>query len=54
MWSFQGVTCGTPGSYPEGADYGVGFEGKAVAYVVGNFGETPPSSGDVNAETLEL
>ncbi|CAM9451642.1 unnamed protein product [Scytosiphon promiscuus] len=34
-WAFRGVSCGTPGEFPEGADYGVGFEGKAPAYVVG-------------------
>ncbi|CAM9924787.1 unnamed protein product, partial [Laminaria digitata] len=34
-WRFKGVTCGTPGQFPEGADYGVGFQGKGPAYVVG-------------------
>lgn len=34
-WSFDGVTCGTPGNYPKGADYEIGFKGKGPAYVVG-------------------
>ncbi|CAM9982501.1 unnamed protein product [Pylaiella littoralis] len=34
-WVFKGVSCGTPGEFPDGADYGVGFEGKAPAYVTG-------------------
>eukprot|EP00752_Nemacystus_decipiens_P008595 g7674.t1 len=34
-WSFSGVPCGTPGEFPDGADYGVGFVGKAPAYVIG-------------------
>eukprot|EP00903_Cladosiphon_okamuranus_P015440 g14261.t1 len=34
-WSFNGVSCGTPGEFPDGADYGVGFKGKAPAYVFG-------------------
>lgn len=34
-WSFDGVSCGTPGEFPDGADYGVGFQGRASAYVVG-------------------
>ncbi|CAN0131925.1 unnamed protein product [Ectocarpus sp. 12 AP-2014] len=43
-WSFNGVTCGTPGEFPEGADYGVGFVGKAPAYVVGYFSSSSSSS----------
>lgn len=39
-WSFTGVTCGTPGNYPEGADYGVGFNGKGPPYVVGSLRES--------------
>lgn len=39
-WSFDGVTCGTPGNYPEGADYGVGFKGKGPQYVVGRLLES--------------
>lgn len=34
-WAFKGVSCGTPGEFPDGADYGVGFDGKAPAYVTG-------------------
>ncbi|CAB1114870.1 unnamed protein product [Ectocarpus sp. CCAP 1310/34] len=43
-WSFNGVTCGTPGEFPEGADYGVGFVGKAPAYVIGYFSSSSSSS----------
>lgn len=38
-WAFDGVTCGTPGNYPDGADYGVRFKGKGPAYVVGRLRE---------------
>lgn len=34
-WAFNGVSCGTPGEFPDGADYGMRFEGKAPAYVIG-------------------
>ena len=34
---FKRVTCGTPGQFPEGADYGLNFQGKGSAYVVGYF-----------------
>ncbi|CAM9366563.1 unnamed protein product [Ascophyllum nodosum] len=34
-WSFKSVTCGTPGQFPTGADYSVGFQGKGPAYVIG-------------------
>ncbi|CBN75792.1 conserved unknown protein [Ectocarpus siliculosus] len=43
-WSFNGVTCGTPGEFPQGADYGVGFVGKAPAYVIGYFSSSSSSS----------
>ncbi|CBJ26484.1 conserved unknown protein [Ectocarpus siliculosus] len=43
-WSFNGVTCGTPGEFPEGADYGVDFVGKAAAYVIGYFSSSSSSS----------
>ncbi len=34
-WEFKGVSCGTLGEFPQGADLGVGFEGKAPADVIG-------------------
>lgn len=40
-WTFRGVSCGTPGEFPEGADYGVGYEGKAPAYLIGYRSASP-------------
>eukprot|EP00904_Undaria_pinnatifida_P003031 jgi/Undpi1/12729/HiC_scaffold_6.g02397.m1 len=41
-WRFKGVKCGTPGEFPDGADYGVGFQGKGPAYVVGYYSSAAP------------
>lgn len=46
------MSCGTPGEFPEGADYGVGFKGKAPAYVTGYFSSAAKSSGAAGEQEL--
>ncbi|CAN0140648.1 unnamed protein product [Ectocarpus fasciculatus] len=48
-WSFNGVSCGTPGEFPQGVDYGVGFVGKAPAYVMGYSASSSFSEGEGTA-----
>lgn len=35
MWSFKWVKIGTPGKFPDGADYSTGYQGKGHANVIG-------------------
>lgn len=50
-WVFKGTTCGTPGVFPEGADYGLGFQGKGPAYVVAYFSTALECEGKDSAKT---
>lgn len=36
------MTCGSPGGYPDGADYDLGYTGKGPTYVVGFSGANAP------------
>ncbi len=40
------MSCGTPGEFPDGADYGVGFEGNAPVYVIGYSSAVPSGAGE--------
>ncbi|CAN0304465.1 unnamed protein product [Ectocarpus fasciculatus] len=49
-WSFNGLSCGTPKEFPQGADYGAGFVGKAPAYFIGYFSSSSSSSSSSEGE----
>ena len=34
-WSFKCMVAGTPGEFPDGADYSIGYKGKGHRYVIG-------------------